>query len=179
MPRVNTWISSTGYRVLRVGNKLKQYSNYVWWQNTGHMPDFMTKSEVIHHIDGDKLNDNFENLQLMKHDEHARLHNIGVNNPMHGRLGENNPNFGSIRSEETRIKQSLVRMGEKHQFYGKTQTKCHNWIYGPVCYKTFSTRVHRARKRIAEGRGTDRDYQFLQDNKLEVNASSSLGAEKS
>ena len=38
--------------------------------------------------------------------------NKGENNPMFGLLGEDNPNFGSKRSEESRIRMAISRLGE-------------------------------------------------------------------
>lgn len=43
----------------------------VYQQNTGYLPQ---KNEVIHHIDLDKHNNNFNNLYLCNHKQHAILH---------------------------------------------------------------------------------------------------------
>lgn len=45
----------------------------VWFQNTGHLPDH-TKKEQIHHIDGDKANNNFDNLCLVDVKKHSEVH---------------------------------------------------------------------------------------------------------
>ena len=37
----------------------------------------LTKNEMAHHINGDKLDDRLENLQLLTHSEHMRLHKTG------------------------------------------------------------------------------------------------------
>ena len=34
----------------------------------------LKKNEVVHHIDGNKSNNNIENLQLMTKEEHSRYH---------------------------------------------------------------------------------------------------------
>lgn len=39
-----------------------------------HLGRSMEKGEVVHHIDGDKANNNIENLQLMTVDEHNACH---------------------------------------------------------------------------------------------------------
>ncbi len=36
----------------------------------------LTVNEAVHHIDGDKFNDNPANLQLMGRGEHSRMHNL-------------------------------------------------------------------------------------------------------
>lgn len=46
----------------------------VWWLNTGYAPDY-SKGDNIHHINGDRLDDKFENLLLMSHTEHTKYHN--------------------------------------------------------------------------------------------------------
>ncbi len=34
-------------------------------------------NEVVHHLDGDKLNNSIENLAVLSRDEHQRLHQLG------------------------------------------------------------------------------------------------------
>lgn len=84
---------SDGYALMYCKDHPRSVKNYirwayfVWEQNTGHFPDI---GEVIHHIDGDKTNDEFSNLQLMTHGEHSRLHMSGKNNHnyKHGRYAK-------------------------------------------------------------------------------------------
>lgn len=45
--------------------------HYVYFINTGILPKV---NEIIHHIDGDKANNIFSNLELQKRDEHSSLH---------------------------------------------------------------------------------------------------------
>ena len=93
-------------REIRINGKRMLNSHYVWHANTGHWPIF--PDEVVHHIDGDTLNDEFTNLQLMSNSEHSIMHNNGKNNFMYGKTGENNPNFGKTHTEETKAKMSAA-----------------------------------------------------------------------
>lgn len=51
-----------------------------------------------------------------RHTKETREKMSGKNHPMYGKMGENNPNYGSHRSEETRLKISTARKG---QFLGR------------------------------------------------------------
>ena len=39
-----------------------------------HLGRVLTADEVVHHIDGDKFNNDISNLRLMSNDEHVKLH---------------------------------------------------------------------------------------------------------
>lgn len=41
-----------------------------------HLGRYLKPKEVVHHIDGNGLNNDLSNLELLTHSEHARLHNI-------------------------------------------------------------------------------------------------------
>jgi len=102
---VTSSLKTTGniHAKVRVNGQQKLRSHYVWFKNTGHWPDFENKQEVIHHLDGDSLNDDFANLQLMTSSEHSSLHNKGEKHPKYGAKfsekyrhewkGERNPNW--------------------------------------------------------------------------------------
>ncbi len=42
---------------------------------------YLKIGEVVHHIDGDKTNDNISNLRLMKTEEHISHHHAGLRKP--------------------------------------------------------------------------------------------------
>jgi len=47
-----------------------QYSRYIWEKNFGEIPN----SLIVHHIDGNKKNDNINNLALMTFTAHNQIH---------------------------------------------------------------------------------------------------------
>ena len=63
----------------------------------------------IHHIDGNKSNNNINNLQPMYASDHQRMHN----------LGKNNHNYGKKMSDKTKRKISEKVSGENHPLWGK------------------------------------------------------------
>ena len=45
--------------------------HYVWWLNTGNV---VSGGFVIHHLNHDKTDNRFENLEILKNADHVRLH---------------------------------------------------------------------------------------------------------
>jgi len=100
----------------------------------------LKEDEVIHHINENKLDNTFDNLQKMADFEHKSFHNSGKNNPnygkkcpeiskrmsgknnpMYGKTGENNP--GSILTEQKVIKIRELDLPQKElvKMYGVSQ----------------------------------------------------------
>lgn len=63
------------------GNYSKTVHRLVFLDYYGSIP----AGSHIHHRDGNKLNNNIDNLQLLSQSEHRRLHTKGKNNPMYGK----------------------------------------------------------------------------------------------
>lgn len=51
----------------------------------------------------------------------------GEKNPMYGKLGKDNPNYGLIKSQETREKNRQAVLGEKNPNFGKTGENSPCW----------------------------------------------------
>jgi len=64
------FMSKDGYIHIWKDNKVKRYHRWIWEELNGKIPE----GYVIHHEDGDKMNNNIQNLEMIKNSEHTKLH---------------------------------------------------------------------------------------------------------
>ena len=70
----------------------------------------------IHHIDGDKLNNDISNLKAMTHGDHRRLHKVSDETRQllrEAHLGENNHFYGKKHSDESKEKMREAKLGKR------------------------------------------------------------------
>lgn len=96
------------------GHGYVQHHRWLWEQTHGPIP----KGYVIHHKDGNKMNDDLSNLEMMTSYAHKSLHakkvprsdtwrkaisesHMGSKNPMAQALGAKNPAARSVRNLDT------------------------------------------------------------------------------
>lgn len=82
----------TKYKGIKINGKKRDYHRYLMEQKLGRM---LERDEVVHHINGNTLDNNIDNLMLMPLSEHARMHQLGRK-----------------ASEETKQKLSLIHTGK-------------------------------------------------------------------
>lgn len=71
-PNGSGHIDQYGYRIINIDGKFQREHRLVMERTLGRK---LRRDEDVHHLDGDKLNNDPENLQVIAHDEHARMHN--------------------------------------------------------------------------------------------------------
>jgi len=129
----------------RGNGKLKFYSHVVWHEHTGHWPVW---PEVIHHIDGDTMNDEFSNLELKSLSEHSTRHRIGT-----------------TRSEKTKTKQrvSMIERWKAPKFSAESResmlgSKNPMWKGDDVSDRVKYMREWRRKRRLKEKTKGDERY---------------------
>ena len=71
----NGYLDSNGYKIISIeGIEVKEH-HLVWCSNPYNLP-YVPKGFVIHHLDGNKLNNNIDNLSLILWGDHSKLHNL-------------------------------------------------------------------------------------------------------
>ena len=74
-PMQDRRVNSNGYVFIRVEGEIILEHIYVCEQFLGRK---LNKNEVVHHIDGDKQNNNIENLIALTQEEHSKVHMVNV-----------------------------------------------------------------------------------------------------
>lgn len=64
------FIGKDGYAHIYINNKVIPAHRYIWEKEFGKIP----AGKILHHIDGNKLNNNLYNLKLLDRSEHTKLH---------------------------------------------------------------------------------------------------------
>jgi hypothetical protein len=116
-------------RILRWKGKSYQYSNVVW--NFLNPSDMLKSGEVIHHIDGDSLNDMPDNLQKMDSTEHLKHHQKNISLSTRKKLADNQRHRWinhthckrghELTSDNVAI---VIRKGKTGDYYEKNCKKC-------------------------------------------------------
>lgn len=103
----------------------------IWNENNPNDPILLNDGNVIHHKDGNRKNNNINNLQKMAKSDHNTFHHKGCKNYFYGKdkKGIKNPMYGrnhtmdtKNRISKTRIQKQLSK-GKNNPMYGKKLSK--------------------------------------------------------
>jgi len=96
------------------GERRRFYKGKYWYRVLWDLcnPDQPCEGFIIHHIDGNELNDDISNLARLTRAEHNKIHNTGINRSEETKQKISLANTGKIRSEETKRK-----ISENHADY--------------------------------------------------------------
>lgn len=125
-------LSKYGYYWRTKSGRCVYLHREVYEKHYGSIP----KGYIVHHKDGDKLNNSIDNLELMSRAEHASIHHKGVPKTDEMRRKSSQTKMGHIvsqetrekirrklkgrsLSEETKRKMSITRTGKKRGKYKK------------------------------------------------------------
>ncbi len=103
------WINR-GRRMIYLDGKTIRYARYMMER---HLKRPLKKEEIVHHRDGDMLNDDISNLEIMTIVGHGRLHNIGKIHTIQARQNMSKAQTGRIFSAEHCKKLSIAHMEKK------------------------------------------------------------------
>lgn len=144
---------------VRVNGKTVELHRHIMEQ---HLKRELITGEVVHHINGDILDNRIENLQLMTDSEHRSLHS-----KRYRHSEETKKLMSDIRTEYYKTHEH-ASLGYKHtkemkRFFSERQMgpKNHKWIEGEVSSHILAQRKYRTKQRIKEGRGTSEDFLFF------------------
>lgn len=111
-----TFSNSNGYPSIHVNGKNVLLHRYVWMKYHGEIP----KGFQVHHKDGNKLNWNIDNLEMICASEHQRMHafknELGRNNK--GKMKKHQSGFAPIHHPVV-----LKKNGEIKYFPSMTAAK--------------------------------------------------------
>lgn len=154
----NASVEKGYYRItsIKEGNYNKRMHRLVWEEFYGKP---IPRGYVIHHMNGDKLDNRIQNLQLVENSKHSRFHNSGkiISEETRRKMSENNIGMlGKSHSEESKIKISESKKGVKHSLDSKkNMSKSRNTV------GYFRVGIQSNKKCI---QGFTYVYRYLEDN---------------
>ena len=130
----------TEYKGIKVDGKKVDEHRYVMEQHLGRP---LEPNEVVHHKDGDKRNNDIDNLELTSRSEHSRMHRLGQvgtqemrENLSKARKGKASKNRRLTQEQVERIKE-LAASGYTQRKIGEIIGVHHKTVWEILSRKTY------------------------------------------
>lgn len=85
-----------------------------------HLGRKLLSSEIVHHKDGDKSNNDLENLDVMSRSEHSRVHQTGKKIPIEIREKISKAKMGEIHKNSRKVVQIDIDSNEELGIFNST-----------------------------------------------------------
>jgi hypothetical protein len=120
--------------------------NYIYWLNTGLIPE--KGKTAIHHIDEDRENNEFENLELISVKEHNKIHNqnpslkhraqISLNRKESGLFGFKGVRYHKRNIPWNKVWQSVIQFNNRKHSLGYFNDP----LSGEIVYKIVQKEIY-------------------------------------
>lgn len=104
----NAHINQLGYVVIHNGKYNRKYLHRLIYEESHRVT--LLPSAIIHHKDGNRLNNSIDNLEMVSKEKHNKIHHKckinsdeTIDKMRKSKMGRNNPNFGNGKSGYYRV----------------------------------------------------------------------------
>ena len=128
------------YRAIKVGGKKVNEHRYVMEKHLGRS---LRRDEVVHHKDGDKQNNDIQNLEVLSLSEHSRMHNTDrvVSEETRKRMsesGKGKPRNRKLTTEQIKQIRMLSAEGLSQRKIGEIVGIHHKTVWEILSQKSYT-----------------------------------------
>ena len=88
----------------------------------------LLSNEIVHHKDGDKSNNDLENLEVMSRSEHSRSHRLGNGMPIEVREKISRTKTGKVHKNSRKVKQVDIETDKELCIFNSTMEASRNLL---------------------------------------------------